>query len=124
MTRILIVEDEPAIRAVLRVMLERAGLEVETAGNGEEGIQAFRRQPADLILCDLFMPDRDGLELIRELRQEFPDVKIIAMSGGGFRGTVDMMLIALQFGAADILDKPFTHATVMRVIQRVLQPPA
>src|SRR5947209_4368981 len=101
--RVLIIDDDAKVRAVLRVMLESAGFEAAEAGDGEEGVRAFRRLEADVVLCDLFMPGRDGLEAIRGLRREFPGVKVIAMSGGGFGGAVDMLPAARLLGAAAVL---------------------
>ena len=83
MERILIIDDEQQIRSMLRLMLEREGYEVVEAPDGIEGIRVYRRKPADLIITDLIMPNKDGIGMIIELRKEFPDVKIIAMSGGG-----------------------------------------
>jgi DNA-binding response OmpR family regulator len=118
--RILVVDDEAGIRKALRILLEYAGFQVAEAGNGEEGLRAFRRQPADLVITDLFMPDRDGLEVIRTLRQEFPSVKVIAMSGGGFGGSMNMLPFARRLGAAEVLDKPFDFATVLAAVRRTL----
>jgi CheY-like chemotaxis protein len=119
MTRCLIVDDDPAIRAVVRRMLEPAGFDVEEAdGPGAE--QAFRRTPADLIVCDLFMPDRDGIEVIRGITREFPGIPVIAVSGGGFGGSVDLLPQALALGAADVLYKPFQQADLLGAVRRAL----
>src|SRR5690349_994065 len=100
MARILIIDDETALRLWLRVVLEGAGHQVVDAPDGTAGLQALRRQPADLVLCDVFMPERDGLETIRALRREFPHVRVVAMSGGGFDGRVQMLAVAARFGTA------------------------
>src|SRR4051812_826903 len=105
-----------------RILLEEVGLEVIEAPDGGAAIRAFRDEGADLVLCDLFMPGLDGLEVIRALRREFPDAKIIAMSGGGFGGTVHLLSVAQHLGAAEILHKPFTQQTVLAVIERTLRP--
>ena len=102
----------PKVRETFRVMLERAGCEVAEAGDGEEGIRAFRAGRPDVVVCDLFMPGRDGLELIRDLRREAPDARIVAMSGGGFGDTLDMLPVAQRLGAA-VLYKPFTQAAAL-----------
>src|ERR1700685_1671205 len=121
--RILIVDDNEKIRATVRMMLEGAGFEIAEAADGAEAIRTFRHSGADVVLSDVFMPDHDGLELIRALRRDFPDVKVIAMSGGGFRGRVDMLPLAKGLGAAAILPKPFTQAEVLAAIARALASP-
>jgi len=83
MARILIIDDESQIRSMLRLMLERVGYEVDEAPDGLEGIRQYREDPADLIITDLIMPNKDGIGMIIDLKKEFPKVKIIAMSGGG-----------------------------------------
>src|SRR5205823_3446533 len=88
--RVLLVEDDDMVRQSLSLLPEDAGFWVAGATDGKEAVRSYRRTPADVILCDLFMPQRDGLEVIRELRREFPGVRIVAMSGGGFGGGMDM----------------------------------
>src|SRR4051794_27775787 len=105
-----------------RILLEEVGLEVIEATDGTAAIRAFRDPGADLVLCDLFMPGLDGLELIRTLRREFPSVKVIAMSGGAFGGTLDLLSVARHLGAAEILHKPFTQQTVLAAIERTVRP--
>lgn len=81
MESILIIDDEPQIRSMIRLILERSGYTVIEASDGIEGIRRFREKPADLIITDLIMPNKDGIGMIIELKKEFPDVKIVAMSG-------------------------------------------
>src|SRR2546422_179515 len=81
--RILVMDDDELLRGALRVVLEAAGYEVIEAADGNAGLRLEREQSADLVLVDIFMPERDGLEVIRALRTEIPQPKIIAMSGGG-----------------------------------------
>jgi len=118
-TRVLVVDDDADARAVARAILEHAGIE---AVDGAAALRAYRDVGADLVLCDLFMPDMDGLELIRQLRRESPVVKIIAMSGGGFHGTVDMLDVARHLGAAETLPKPFSLHELVQAVERVLGP--
>jgi CheY-like chemotaxis protein len=117
---VLVIDDDVAVRAVLRDLLEMAGFEVVEASDGAEGIRTFRRQRADLIFCDVFMPERDGLETITELRRDFPGVKVIAMSGGGFGGSLDLLPVARALGAAAVLHKPFGRAAVLAAVERAL----
>jgi len=83
MAQILIIDDEATIRDLLVKILEREGYKTITAADGKEGIRIFRENPADLIITDLIMPEKEGIETIMELRRDFRDVKVIAMSGGG-----------------------------------------
>src|SRR5215831_18872007 len=81
MARVLVIDDEVDDREAVQEMLESAGHEVILAAGGREGLAKYRQDPVDLILIDLFMPEPDGFETMHLLRQEFPDVRIVAMSG-------------------------------------------
>ena len=85
MPHILLVDDDALLRDMLHKTLVRAGYEVEDASGGTEALKAFRRQPHDLVITDIVMVDGEGLDMIRALRKMDPQVKIIAMSGGGSR---------------------------------------
>jgi CheY-like chemotaxis protein len=89
--RILIVDDDLFQCTALRTMLELNGFEIEEASDGQDAVRKFRAHPADLVLCDMFMPKADGLEVLRELSSGFVGANIIAMSGGGYGGTVDVL---------------------------------
>lgn len=93
MTRILVIDDEPQVRAMLRQMLEREGYEVVEAEEGEEGMRRYREQPVDLVITDILMPQKEGIETIRALRRTNPGVKIIAISGGGRMSKLDSCLL-------------------------------
>jgi DNA-binding NtrC family response regulator len=121
MAHILIIDDDKHVRTTVRKALEAAGHQVQETSNGREGIKSYEEEPADLILCDLFMPEKEGLETIRELRRQFSGVKIIAMSGGGYAGTMDLLPIAQKFGAAKILRKPFDVKSVLEAVDQVLK---
>ena len=123
MSRVLVVDDDADVRAVTRHMLENAGITVVEAADGTTGIRVFRDVGADLVLCDLFMPGVDGIEVIGELRRKFPGVKIVAMSAGGLGGRVDMLTVARRIGAAEVLHKPFSQEALLDVVERVLRPP-
>ena len=87
MKRILVVDDEDEIRMMLRQILEMEGYEVSDAANGRMAVNLFRNDPTDLIITDIIMPEKDGIETITELRRDYPDVKIIAITGGGRIGS-------------------------------------
>jgi DNA-binding response OmpR family regulator len=119
--RILVVDDEPAILAAVRVVLEAAGFEVSEAPDGLAALRLCRTQSVDLVLCDVFMPNQDGLETISVLRQQNPSVKIVAMSGGGSVWTGGLLATAQELGASAVLQKPFTGKQLLAVIRQVLK---
>jgi CheY-like chemotaxis protein len=121
MNRILVTDDDEPLQQAACDILVEAGYEVAVAGSGAELIRAYRAQSADLVLCDLFMPGKDGLEIIRELRREFPEAKVIAMSGGGYQGALNVLQMARHLGAAEVLAKPFNRTQLLAVIERVLR---
>jgi CheY-like chemotaxis protein len=121
MARILVIDDDADLRTITTVFLEGVGHDVVVAVNGAMGLQTLQTASYDLVLCDLFMPDVDGLEVLRELRRLSNDVPVIAMSGGGFSGTVDLLAVARHLGAAEIIEKPFTQRALLRVITQVLE---
>ena len=120
MESILIIDDEPQIRSMIRLILERSGYMVIEASDGIEGIRLFREKPADLIITDLIMPNKDGIGLIIELKKEFPDVKIVAMSGGGLNRPEGYLRGAQKLGAACTLSKPINRQELLRVVRDTL----
>ena len=89
MARILVIDDDDRIRGMVLEMLSESGHEVGEASNGQEGLDQFRQTPTDLVITDILMPEKDGLEIIQILKKENPEVKIIAVSGGGDTGRID-----------------------------------
>ena len=121
MARILIIDDEPQIRSMLTLMLERDGYEVVEAPDGVEGIKAYRQHPADLIITDLIMPNKDGIGMIIDLKKEFPDVNIIAMSGGGLNKPDGYLKGAKKLGAACTLTKPIDREEMLKAVNDILK---
>lgn len=121
MARILLIEDDQPLRGVYRAMLETAGHEITEAPNGREGIRLFRDAPADLIITDLLMPQQDGVETIRELRRDFPRVRIIAITGA--RGSFNRLPAAGFLGARRTLTKPVFLEDMLRTVSEVLAEP-
>ena len=121
MQRILIIDDEPHILLMLKKMLERAGYEIELATNGNEGLDRFTRMPSDLVITDIIMPDKEGLETIREMKRMRPDLKIIAMSGGGKISADNYLGTAKIFGASRIIEKPFTQQHMVATVNELLE---
>lgn len=124
MARILIIDDEPQIRSMLRLMLERVGYEVAEAPDGIEGIRRYRENPADLIITDLIMPNKDGIGMIIDLKKEFPKVKIIAMSGGGVNRPEGYLDGAKKLGASRTLTKPIDRDEMLKAVKETLKDPA
>jgi len=120
MARILIIDDEAMIRNLLAKILEREGYEIVTASGGEDGIKIHRENPADLIITDLIMPGKEGIETIMELRRDFKDVKIIAMSGGGRIDPETYLQMAKTLGAIKTIAKPFDRKELLKTIQKLL----
>jgi two-component system chemotaxis response regulator CheY len=119
---IIVIDDDPNIRTHLREILESEGHEIREAQNGVYGIRTQRESPADLILCDIFMPDKEGLETVRELRAEFPALKIVAMGGDSPWGACfDFLAMAKVFGASATLEKPIHPQRLLATINRVLE---
>ena len=108
MPSVLVVDDQDQVRQLIRETLEQAGYEVEEARDGKEGLERYRAKSPDLVIMDILMPDQDGLETIMTLRQEFPDSRIIAMTGGSDTvGIPNFLDVAKILGARRTLQKPF-----------------
>jgi YesN/AraC family two-component response regulator len=100
--------------------LEHAGYEVVVANNGNEVISAFNERIPDLVITNIFMPEKEGLETIRELKQDFPGVKIIAISGGGEIEPNKYLKYAKQFGAMCTLTKPIERGALLEAVRECL----
>ena len=120
MRRILIIDDDHHILIMTKKMLERAGFEVELASNGNEGLELFKKVPVDLVITDIIMPEKEGLETIREMKRIRSDLKIIAMSGGGKISSDNYLDTAKIFGATRILGKPFSQKQMVSTVQELL----
>ena len=120
MSHILIIDDDSDLRAMIQEVLLAEGYRVSVAGDGELGVALQRKQPASLLITDIFMPNKEGIETIRDFRTEFPDVPIIAMSGGGRLKRQGDLFTAKELGAAVILRKPFEMTDLLRAVAEVL----
>jgi DNA-binding response OmpR family regulator len=114
--RILIIDDDSEVRSLLRRTLSQAGLEVFTAANGDEGTSLCRQRPMDLVIVDMIMPDKDGLETLMEIRRGSPKARIIAMSGAPRTNVMDPLSVALKLGAIASLAKPFTPNEFLKYV--------
>jgi CheY-like chemotaxis protein len=121
MANILVIDDEPGVRTLVRDTLELMGHTVEEAANGIAGVQKFEEAPFDLVITDIIMPDQEGIETIQRLHQLNPKQKIIAMSGGGRTKTVEFLQIAQKLGADQILKKPFGPSVLRDAVRACLR---
>ena len=123
MLRILVIDDEKDIRTIYRTILECEGFEVEEAADGMQGLNLFRKNPADLIITDIMMPEKEGIETIKEFKKDFPDVKIIAISGGGSLGSPEIYLrIANKLGAVRTFQKPVHRQELVSSVCELINP--
>lgn len=120
MARILIIDDEEDIRLTVRLALESMGHDVTEAVNGTEGLSRFAAESNDLVITDILMPDKEGIETIIELRKMRPALKIIVMSGGGRINATHMLDTAKKFGAQSALKKPFSIDELCRAVESCL----
>jgi len=118
--RILVIDDDDQMRVLLRQVMEWAGYEVTEAENGREGMQKQRRQPFDLVITDLIMPEQEGLETISLLRKEYPLTRIIAISGGGRIGPEAYLPAAQELGADRVFSKPFDVRELAGAVRELL----
>ena len=121
MAKILILEDDRSLRTAFRGMLESAGHEVLEADDGEAGLRIFQASPADLVITDLIMPRKEGIETILELRDKYSDsLKIIAVSGGGLGDPEKYLRTAKTLGADFALVKPVSRRVLLGAVNEAL----
>ena len=121
MSRILVIDDEELARFTIREILESAGFEVDEAENGRIGVEKQQATPFDLIITDIIMPEKEGVETIIDLKQEFPNLKIIAISGGGRTRNLDFLKLSERFWASKLLAKPFTEGQLLEAVAEVMR---
>ncbi|MBF0526195.1 MAG: response regulator [Deltaproteobacteria bacterium] len=120
MASILVIDDDTQLRTMLKNLLQRNGFIVMDAPDGKVGMNLFRRSPTDLVITDIIMQEKEGIETIMELRNDFPEVKIIAMSGGGQIGPEVYLDVARGLGANHILTKPFNSNELLEIVRELL----
>jgi CheY-like chemotaxis protein len=120
MARILVIDDEDELRSMLRQMLEHAGHEVLEAINGAMGIEIYERDMPELIITDIIMPEKEGVETIIALRRADPALPIIAISGGGRLDATDFLTMAKKLGARHTLTKPFRRDQLLEAVSECL----
>ncbi|MBI1777870.1 MAG: response regulator [Proteobacteria bacterium] len=120
MPRILVIDDESGIRSVIQTVLQREGHSVRCANDGKAGLAAFEQNKPDLVITDIIMPEKEGIETIQTIRKLDPLIPIIAISGGGRAANADFLPLAAKFGATATLAKPFGAAALLDVVRSVL----
>lgn len=120
MAKILLIDDDDQFRKMLHQTLTKAGYEVAQAANGTEGVKLFRQNPTDLVITDIVMPDKEGIETIMEIKQMAPGVKIMAVSGGGRIGSDSYLDLAKKLGAEKTFSKPVDRKEMLETIRSTL----
>lgn len=119
--RVLLIEDEPLLCRTMAMLLRSAGFSVHDTGNGRVALAAFKRQPFDVVITDMYMPDCDGIELILKVRATYPAARIVAISADP--GSLEVLRMASHLGADATLAKPFTAGQLLDALSRVLSRP-
>ena len=122
MKTILVVDDDPSIRALIRLYLEGAGYTVVEAVDGRLGVRLLGSMAIDLVILDIFMPEMDGLEVLQLLRGRDQDCKVMAISGGSAKVGMDLLGHATIFGADDVLEKPFDEKILLGKVAGLIGP--
>ena len=121
MAQILVIDDDDQFRVMLKQMLTRNGYEVLEAPNGHEGLKLYREKKPELVITDIIMPEKEGIELIIELKREYPEVKVIAMSGGGRVKPDSYLDTAKILGAIRTFQKPFSMKDLLKTVESELK---
>jgi len=120
MPKILLIDDNVIVRNAISTVLRQSGFDVELAINGQQGFAAFLQCEPDLVITDIIMPEKDGIETIMKIRKQRPTAKIIAISGGGRVGTMDFLHVAKSFGASAVLAKPIEPKDLLNCVNACL----
>lgn len=120
MATILAVDDDPQVREMLSTLFTEAGYQVVTAADGREAMVCFRKQPAEVVVADILMPEKDGLETILELHRIAPHVPVIAISGGGRLPGSHYLKTASLLGAFRTMEKPFPNQAILTAVGEAL----
>lgn len=117
---ILLIEDEPALRSLFQMILESARYRVTLAGHGREAMALLAQHTFDLVITDVLMPEQDGIETIVEVRRRWPDLPVLAMTGGGQIGADLYLRLAKTLGASRLLPKPFSSEELLHAVAALL----
>ncbi len=121
MANILLIDDDELVRRSIRAILEAKGYAVDIAENGMLVMEKLRARSVDLVITDIFMPGKDGLEITAEIRREFPLIKILALSGGGIVDSESVLESALDVGADRCHPKPISSVALIAITKELLE---
>lgn len=121
MAKVLVIDDDVAVVKTVSSVLQAHGHEVSEASNGNEGLAMYRQEGFDLVITDIIMPEKEGFATIEEMKKEFPDVRIVAISGTSHEGVGSYLELAQELGADDVLHKPFMVDDLVGTVNRVIQ---
>ncbi len=124
MGTVLIIEDDSQVRLMVRSMLEDAAHRVSEAENGKQGVEMYAQHRHDVVITDIIMPEQEGLGAIMQLKKLDPDVKIIAISGGGRIDSTEYLGYAVKLGVRFALQKPFAMDKLLRAVEKLIHKPA
>lgn len=120
-----VIDDDEQVRATLAEILRRSGYTIVLASDGDMGLEVVERSSPAIVITDIVMPNREGIETIREIRSRFPAVRILAISGGGSKSSsTDFLELAYALGADDVLAKPFRMAELLHKMGKLASPRA
>ena len=119
--RILVIDDDSHLRGILCQMFEQAGYEVADARNGTEAVQMYHEKPADLVIADILMPEKDGFETFIELKKNYPTIKYFVISGGGRLGPESYLKLAKKIGVLRTFAKPFDCREMLDAVALTLK---
>jgi DNA-binding response OmpR family regulator len=120
--RVLVIEDDEDFRYLVLRWFRDCGIDAAGAANGAQGLAMQRAQPAAVIVTDIFMPEVEGIETIHDLRREFPEARIIAMSGRDSRMKFDVLKVAREVGAVRTFKKPFKFEELVSAVRELIGP--
>lgn len=119
MTTVLVIDDDDDVRSVLQDVLIRNGYDVTAAADGNQGLEQIRRKAHDIVITDILMPEKEGIETILELRKNWPETRILAISGGGVGSAGTYLTLAEKLGAHMVLTKPIRIQTLLEAMKRL-----
>ena len=120
--RILVVDDNEDLRSTIQALLQADGFQVDVAADGHAALALHQSNPADVVITDLFMPDKDGIETILEIRAKYPAVQIVAISGWDSRQGSDYLKVAREIGAVRTVKKPFELTDMVKIVRDLMPP--